>query len=602
MNNQLNDVMNLFDLLQEAACVLDAQCRIQHANDGLATLLGESAETISGLDLCVHWLPVVDEEIAPQNRAALNHVIEQGETLLRTPAILEVGQEKQLPVTVTVTPVPFGGAEDAALLIVHNRSEIKTLEETAQRSARQFEEIQLLANVGYWEWRPDSKTIFGADALNRLLGHNSAESITTIEDYLDLVHDEDRERVSQLLTQATGDTALNYTMRIKHSDNALRTFSVYGEPVFDTEGNLERMRGCTQDITGIFDAIQELQISKRRFETVFEDAAIGIVLIELDGTIVRANPAWVELMGLDADILQGRNFNAAILPSFRPRCETLFAELVSRRKPRDRYVEEVLFGRKDGSTIWINMTVSLIQDANGQPQRVLAMLEDISQRRATAAELQEVKRRLAQSREKERLRLAQDLHDGPMQDLYAMQFLLQKLNRHITPEGKSTATIIQATFKQVNEKLRTLTGELRPPTLVPFGLETAIRAHLSKFRELYPNIQVHLDLMPDGRTLPEYMRLTLYRIQQEMLNNVVKHAAATHVTIEFSFTESDILLEIRDDGCGFNVPARWIELAREDHFGLLGAAERAEEIDGTLVVLSSPGQGTTVRVSAPRPH
>lgn len=467
MDDPLQEMLHLLDLMHEAVCVLDANCRIQHANEAMTALLGQSAESIVGVELCVHWIPVAGDDKAPESRALLSRVLEQGETLLRVPALLKVNETEQLPVVLTMTPSHSGGERKAALTLV--------------------------------------------------------EAVTT------------------------------------------------------------------------------MQASQSRFETVFEDAGIGIVLMELDGTIIRANPAWEELMHVDADTLEGSNFNDTLLPEFRLRNKALFAELVDRYEPRGRYALEIRFGRKNADPVWVNMIVSLIRDEDGAPHRVMAMLEDITERKHTEAELREVKQRLARSRERERLRLAQELHDGTMQDLYAVQFLLQKLNRYIVPEGQQTANIINKTFAQVNETLRAVARKLRPPTLAPFGLEVAIRAHAESFRELYPDIQVQLDLMPDGQLLPEYLRLTLYRIQQEMLNNIAKHAEATRVAIEFSFSESDVMLEIRDNGRGFAVPERWIELARSDHFGLLGSAERAEEIDGTFVVLSSPGQGTTVRVSAPRP-
>ena len=211
----------------------------------------------------------------------------------------------------------------------------------------------------------------------------------------------------------------------------------------------------------------------------------------------------------------------------------------------------------------------------------------------------EIYQKLTESREAERLRLAQELHDGAMQDLYGVRF---QLGIHT---GDGEAAVLgqeQEMVQDVIRKLRDICGELRPPALAPFGLERALQSHTERFRETYPDLDVTLDLAPDGRVLPDPTRLALYRVYQEAMNNVVKHAAAKHVHVRLSFPTGKILLEVRDDGRGFRVPARWIELGRQQHYGLLGLAERALALGGSFDVTSAPGEGTTVRVTAPQPE
>lgn len=228
--------------------------------------------------------------------------------------------------------------------------------------------------------------------------------------------------------------------------------------------------------------------------------------------------------------------------------------------------------------------------------------QEVRERERMQAELAEAQRRLAESREGERLHLAQELHDGPVQDLYAVSFQLGALAPRLPGEAsRQPLAEVQTTLRQVIQTLRAICGELRPPTLAPFGLEVAIRSHAEGFQQAHAELQLHLDLMPDGQTLPERVRLALFRIYQQALNNVAQHARARSVRVRWAFDAQAIVLEIQDDGGGFDVPRRWIELARRGHLGLLGAAERAEAIGGRLEVLSAPGQGTVVRVVAARP-
>lgn len=215
-------------------------------------------------------------------------------------------------------------------------------------------------------------------------------------------------------------------------------------------------------------------------------------------------------------------------------------------------------------------------------------------------ELTEVHRRLEEGREAERLRLAQELHDGPVQDLFGARFHLDRLHALLPPDAPPLCAA-RATLERIGGELRAICGELRPPALAPFGLEVAIRAHLDRVRERAPGLSTRVELHPDGQALPEGLRLALFRIYQEALNNAVQHAAARSVTVRLAWDETCVTLEVQDDGRGFSVPARWTELAHQGHLGLLGATERAAAIGGRLEVASAPGRGTTVRATVPAP-
>jgi signal transduction histidine kinase len=154
--------------------------------------------------------------------------------------------------------------------------------------------------------------------------------------------------------------------------------------------------------------------------------------------------------------------------------------------------------------------------------------------------------------------------------------------------------------QSVINKLRAMCGELRPPALTPFGLESAIREHADTFQSQYPEIRVHLDLAYDGQDLSEQLRLTLFRVYQQAIANVARHSQAKNVFVRFRFNEQSAVLEIEDDGQGFVVPLNWVNFTRRKHLGLAGAAERAELLGGKLEVISAPGKGTLVRLGVPR--
>jgi signal transduction histidine kinase len=133
---------------------------------------------------------------------------------------------------------------------------------------------------------------------------------------------------------------------------------------------------------------------------------------------------------------------------------------------------------------------------------------------------------------------------------------------------------VKNTIQTVLQDLRATAKELRPPTIFSFGLENAIRSHAYDVQEKHPEIQIHLSLAHDQQSLPDNVRLALFRVLQQALANVVRHAEATEVHIRFSFDAEEAHLEISDNGKGFEVPANWIDFVRQEHFGLAGAAER----------------------------
>jgi signal transduction histidine kinase len=213
----------------------------------------------------------------------------------------------------------------------------------------------------------------------------------------------------------------------------------------------------------------------------------------------------------------------------------------------------------------------------------------------------EIKNRLRESRENERLRLAQELHDVPIQDLYGLIYQVDDLKDYLKDtEGEQILNEHTQMLYRVVNNLRTICRELRPPSLSPFGLEVAIRDHAEKLRDQNPQLMIHMDLMRDQQVLSDSLRLNLFRIYQQAISNVIRHAEATEVHVRFRWDDNMILLEVEDNGKGFEVPNSWIELVRREHFGLVGLAERLESIRGKLEVVSAVGNGTLVRAIVPR--
>jgi signal transduction histidine kinase len=213
----------------------------------------------------------------------------------------------------------------------------------------------------------------------------------------------------------------------------------------------------------------------------------------------------------------------------------------------------------------------------------------------------ELQRRLLEQREMERMDIARDLHDGPLQELTAISFdLSAALDLDEKTERQALLKRAQHMLLKQSADLRAFCNELRPPALAPFGLEKAIRSHMDHYQDRHPHLKVHLNLVADKQTLPEHTRMALFRIYQEVINNLTKHAKASEVWVSLRFQDDSVILEIVDNGQGFTVPQDWVKQARSGHLGLIGMRERAQAINGRIAFISQPGAGATVRITAPK--
>ncbi len=201
------------------------------------------------------------------------------------------------------------------------------------------------------------------------------------------------------------------------------------------------------------------------------------------------------------------------------------------------------------------------------------------------------------AQEDERRRMARELHDDTIQALIALKQRMQlaQLAPPADPEA-SPLNEIAALTEQTIENLRRLTRALRPIYLEDLGLVTALEM-LARETGQATETSVEFQRQGTERRLPVNVELALYRMAQEALNNVARHAQAAHASLSISFTPQDITLAVSDDGKGFVVPKSPAEFAPSGHFGLLGLHERAELISADLEIRSSTGQGTCLKVT-----
>jgi signal transduction histidine kinase len=205
---------------------------------------------------------------------------------------------------------------------------------------------------------------------------------------------------------------------------------------------------------------------------------------------------------------------------------------------------------------------------------------------------------ITSAQEEERMRLARELHDDTIQAVIALKQRVQLAQRSVKEKNtRQSLGDLETLAEQTIENLRRLTRALRPIYLEDLGLVTALEMLANETNQA-DSLQVSFRQSGKERRLSGEVELALYRIAQEALSNVLRHAKATHASIQIAF-EKGIKLEIADDGIGFSVPKSPTDFAPSGHFGLLGIRERADLIGARLEVQSELGQGTRLIIHLP---
>jgi PAS domain S-box-containing protein len=440
--------------------------------------------------------------------------------------------------------------------------------------------------------------LYESPSIERVMGYEPGEIIG--KSIFDFIHLEDFPGASEVFSECLSKPGISFgiVLRFQHRDGSWRVQDTTVKNLLD-EPAVKGVVVNSRDITEQRQVEEALRHSEARFRTIFESAHLGIAVVGLDKRILVANPRLENMLGYENAELNGKDLISLTHPDDVKIADNLLEKLLSGES--EHYNLEKRFMHKDGQFMWGSFTVSLVRDAEGNPRFAIKMVEDITARKQMEGELAEVQQRLLEGRELERMQLAQELHDVPIQDLYGVLYQLNDFNhlildREISDEWAN----VRGTIQDVINTLRGICGELRSPTLAPFGLEGAIREHAEQFQNKHPHIDVRLDLKHDGKALPEQIRLNLFRIYQQAMTNIIRHAEATLVSVSFTWDEEQVILQVQDNGRGFEIPPRWIGLVRKGHLGLVGAAERAELIGGSFQVVSKPGEGTLIKVTVPR--
>lgn len=348
---------------------------------------------------------------------------------------------------------------------------------------------------------------------------------------------------------------------------------------------MARLKAAENDHRQVVEALRE---SEERFRRIFDHSNDAILLIDpMQDEILDANPVACRMLGYSHQELLSlgiSDIHPDEMPKFRAFAQSVFEQ-------EGGWTNELTCLTKTGNSLPAEISASVI-DLEGRTC-LIALVRDITERKQAEEALRASEARLAVM--EERQRLARDLHDSAAQALYAITMYAEAA-RQLLGDGGMAADYfgeIRDTAQEALRDMRLLLFELRPPALEQAGLVGALQARLEAV-EGRAGLETELEVEREHR-LPLEIEEALYRIAQEVLNNALKHAQARRITVHLRQTGPTTILEIADDGAGFDLAT-----AREKGgLGLRGMEERAAQLGGRLTVKSRPGQGTSVKVTVP---
>jgi PAS domain S-box-containing protein len=493
------------------------------------------------------------------------------------------------------------GKAEAVQIISSDITERKIAEEALVKSEERLAFSVEATKDAIWDLDMTGNKAYASPRCVELMEIQENASLDdTFSTYMSRIHEDHRHSVMHsLIEHLKGNAPYEIEYLYCYDNGETRWLRSQGKALFNEKGEATRIVGSTRDITIRKEAEETLRKSEEEYRNLF-DSIPDPVLIYQEGIELMTNRAFTKLLGYDR-----QDFENGLSP-FVAIKEDNDKKIVRERVKKRVAGEEVIpkyhtmnLITKGGKTVLCESTGTSIQ-YNGRPA-VLVIFRDVTERKGAEELIRKLTHELIKSQEIERRRVSSELHDRVGQNLATLRIECNMLvaNESLPPDVRQRISAMSDILQTTKMSVRDLSYELRPPGLEEQGLINVLYDYCKKFSE---NNKLHVDFRFAGvekLTLSVDTKINLYRLVQEGLNNIWKHADASEATIKLVSSVSKIALHIEDKGRGFNVKKRLSEASDENKMGLRNMEERVFLLNGKMNVQSAPGKGTSILIEIP---
>jgi PAS domain S-box-containing protein len=584
------------------------------SDSGELSFLNRTFETVTG------WRPhewvgrrlldLVYEPDRPRAEAAVRRALEGESPIPFDLRVNTAAGDSVRVLEVTLVPQEHQGRILGLIGAATDVTERRLMEADAARQERQLAVAQQLARLGSFEWEVRTGTLHWSDELCRIYGLPPTARRLTFQDFLDRVHPEDRERVDATVRKALAETGTFFSdERIVRPDGTVRHLETRGEVIRDESGQPVAVIGSCQDVT----ERRQQDVALRRAEAEYRQLVESVQAI-----VWRADAATLQFrfVSHEAEALlrypverwlaEPAFWQEHVHPDDRHWVMSLRTRAAAERRD---YEAEYRMIAADGRVVWVRDVVRVRFGERRQPELIGVTIDATERRRAeeelrrSREQLSDLSAHLQWVREEERTGIAREIHDELGQALTALRMDVAWLRTRLQdaeaplPPREGLLAKLEGMFELIDDTItraRRISSELRPGVLDDLGLEAAVEWQAQEFeRRTGLRCQVR-SLLPDLH-LERDVSTALFRIFQEALTNVARHAAATRVDVEVRQEGGRVVLEVKDDGRGLNAEPGSGRLS----LGMLGMRERARRLGGSVAWTSARGAGTVVQASIP---
>jgi PAS domain S-box-containing protein len=579
----------LIDAIHDGACILDAEGRIVFANEQLIAILHCTRQ-----DLIGSYPTVFIEEFSQLLPRLMQSGVELMEwTAYQTQLIRMGGTRTAARMSLRALRDPAGNFR-GGLIVISDLTEYQRHENTIATLRAAIDQnpvgVVITNREGHIEYVNQQLCEQSGYTADDLLGQTPRIMNSGLTP---------SETIRQLWEALNAEQAWKGTLIDRKKDGDLYWVHEVVFPLRTATGDITHYAAYQEDISGLVAAEQALKNSEHKYSSLVNSALVGIFIVQNE-RLVFCNPKLAQIFEYTVESLLEIPVSQLLETPNIGEQDDLGSQGDRETHKQFEYVTKGY--KRTGGPLFCHVVTTPtefdgkgarlgnLMDVTNEIQLVQQMVQSAEELKALTAQLLTVE-------EKERQRIARELHDSIGQHLNAIKIgLLQAQSGVDNPPGQTGTGAYRPLVALVEEtmaEVRRISLDLRPPILDDLGIAMTITWFCRRLQEQHPAKRVRV-LVGKSDLVPEYLKITLFRILQEATSNIIKYAAADEITVQLRVSESLIEFTVTDNGCGFEVPARMTINPDGTGFGLISMRERVNLSGGKFKIQSAPDCGTTL--------